>query len=91
MVDQSECLGQRRAVLVAKAANNVIVDEACRLHVCVHNRAADKSEATLFQVFTKRIRFARRGRNIGNLLETVLQRLAVDEVPQLNWSRVARN
>ena len=79
----SPFFGQRRAGLVAKTANKMIVDEACRLHVSVHNRAANKSEATLFQVLADRIRFGRRGRNIADFFETVLQRLAVDKVPDV--------
>ena len=49
--------GQRFAFLVAEAAHDVIVDEAGRLHVRVHDGAADEFETALFEVLAHGVGF----------------------------------
>src|SRR5690606_4846670 len=46
-------------LLVAEAARQVVVDHAGRLHVRVHDRAADEAEAALPEVLRERVGFLR--------------------------------
>ena len=68
---------------MAKTANNVIVDQACRLHVRIHDRTAHELEAALLEVFAQRIGFRRSRWYVTVFLEAALDRLAADEVPDV--------
>src|ERR671934_2720904 len=68
---------------VAKAAHDVVVDEAAGLHERVADGRPDEAEAPLLQVFAHRLRL---GGLCGNLAEgapAVHAGLAVDEAPEV--------
>ncbi len=51
-------LGERPAFLVAKTTHDVIVNQTGRLHMRIHDGAADEFEPTLLQVLAQHIRFS---------------------------------
>ena len=79
----SVLLRHRRTGFVAKAGDHVIIDHAGCLHVCIHDRASDKFESTLLEVFAQRIGFLRSRRNVRVFSQLVLLRFAVHELPDV--------
>ena len=61
----------------------MIVDHSSRLHVCVHDRATDKLEAALLEVFGERIRLFGCPRNIRVFTKFVLLRFAIHKLPDV--------
>ena len=82
-VDSAPVPRQCRTGLMPKTADNMIVDQSGRLHVRVNDRAADKLEAALFEVFTQRVRLGRCCRHVTVFSETVLYRFAANEIPDV--------
>ena len=68
---------------MSEATGHVIVDQAGGLHVCIHDCATDEFEAAFFEVFAERIRLCRRSGYIAVFLESILNRLAVHEAPNV--------
>lgn len=68
---------------MAKAPDDVIVNEAGRLHVGVDDRAANELETTFLQVLAERVGLRRRGWYVGVLFEAVLDGLAAHKFPDV--------
>jgi len=66
---------------VPRAADDVVVDEAGRLHERVADRRPDELEAACGQRFRQRQRFRACGRNVRKVASPALPRHAVDERP----------
>ena len=71
------------AGLVSKASDDVVIDQSCCLHVCIHYGAADKLESALFEIFAQSIRLGRGGRNVRIVSMTVLNGRAVNKSPDV--------
>ena len=70
-------------MLVPKASHQMIVDHADGLHVRVHDRAADKLEAALLEVFAEGVGFLGSCRQVLHTREPILNRLAAHETPNV--------
>src|SRR5690349_4669848 len=66
---------------VAKAADDVIVHHADRLHVRVDDGRADEAEVTLAQIRAERVRLLRARRDVVQTPTAILSRAIVDEAP----------
>src|SRR5712691_4280645 len=65
------------------AGDEVVVDHADRLHEGVDDRRPAEFEALRFQILRNSLRQRRLSRNLPPALETINERLAVREVPQI--------
>lgn len=59
----------------------MIVNHPDGLHVGIHDRAADKFEAALLEVFAEGVGFLGRGRQVLHAGEAILDGPAADETP----------
>ncbi len=55
----------------------MVVDHPHCLHVGIHDRAANKFEAALFEIFAQRVRFRSRHRDLLHRSPLILNRLNV--------------
>ena len=66
-----------------KTTHQMIIHHPDRLHVGVHDRAADEFEATLFQIFAQRIGLERGGGRVTQTSPAVLNGLSIHESPNV--------
>src|SRR5579864_110921 len=70
-----------------EAGRQVIVDHPGRLHESVNDGRPDEAEAALFEVLADRIRERRAAGHLLHAATAALQRLPVDETPQVGIER----
>src|SRR5919108_6508083 len=68
---------------IPETIDEVIVDQAHRLHKGIANGRADESEAAPLQVFAQGVRFGGSSRNLLRRAPSILARSAVDEAPDI--------
>lgn len=83
MSKRLDAFRQSQAGFVPKAGGDMIVDETGGLHVCIHDRTANKFETALLQVLGQSVGFGGRGGNIAVFPETILDGFAVDKPPDV--------
>src|SRR6185503_1443609 len=71
------------ALRVAKAADQVVVDEARRLHVRVDDRRADELEAAALEILRERVGLLARRGHVALLAPAIHDRLVADEAPNV--------
>src|SRR5262245_31266382 len=67
---------------VAKAVDDMVVDQTDGLHEGITNRRADETKAALLQLAAQSARLPGLGRHVGQLLPLILNRPAIDHAPQ---------
>src|SRR6185503_90419 len=75
------------ALRVAKAADEVVVDESRRLHVRVNDRRADELEAAAFEILRERVGLLAGRRHVALLAPAIHDRLVADEAPNVTVER----
>src|SRR3954453_15195727 len=81
--ESSSLLSQRLTFLMPEAGCQMIVHETGRLHMRIHNRAADESETALLQILADGIGLGARRGHLLVQSNVVLNGLAADEAPQV--------
>src|SRR5439155_1433216 len=85
-VDAVEDAGRDRRIEAdpaAAAVDDVVVDEARRLHERVADRRPDETEAAPLQILAQRLRLGRLRRDLAECLPAVYERGAADEAPEI--------
>ena len=67
----------------------MVIDQACRLHEGVADCRADELEAALLEGFAHRVRFRRCRGDVLDILPLIVDRGAVDELPDIAIERAA--
>ena len=61
----------------------MVIDQPGGLHMCIHDRTANKLEPPLLEIFTQAIGCGRCRRNIAVFDKSILQRFTVDKAPDV--------